>query len=118
MGTLNVTQYRVGTNRSRANTGAHRFFLSLTGNSEAGVVTSAIIYFWPTPPAGTVGYIASNLLVGLLPDVDFQGWYDILRQEKPVKVYYVENPSEARIWHIGVGTTDEGVGEGPRDFNA
>ena len=38
-------------------------------------------------------------------------------REKPVKIYYVENPSEAKIWHISVGTTDEGVGEGPRDFS-
>lgn len=117
MGTLNVTQYRVGTNRSRANPGAHRFFLSLTGSSEAGVVTSAIVYFWPTPPVDTVGYIAGTLLVGMLHDVDFPAWYDILRHERPVKVYYVENAAEAKVWHIGVGTTQEGVGEGPRDFS-
>ena len=97
MGTLNVTQYQVGTNRSRANANAHRYFIGLRGTSDSGVVTRGIIYFWPTPPADTVGYIAGDLLVGMLPDVDFPGWYDILRHERPVKVYYVENASEARI---------------------
>ncbi len=120
MGTLNVTEYRVGTNRSRSNTNAHRFFLILSGFSEAGPAGRAVIYFWPTRPSDTVGYIAGDLLVGMLDDSDFPFWYDILRSEKPVKVTYVENSaaSEIRIWHLSVGTSDEGVGEGPKDPDA
>ncbi|WP_172332107.1 hypothetical protein [Mangrovicoccus sp. HB161399] len=120
MGTLNVTEYRVGTNRSRTNSNAHRFFLSLSGSSSSGPVSSAIIYFWPTKPADTVGYVAGSLLVGMLDDSDFSYWYDILRNEAPVRVTYVENSSlsENRVWHISVGTTDEGVGEGPEDPDA
>lgn len=120
MGTFNVTRYRVGTNRSRTDSNAHRFFLSLSGNSESGPAQSVIIYFWPSKPVDTVGYIAGNLLVGMLDDSDFQYWYNILRNEKPVHVYYVENnaASENRVWHISVGTSDEGVGEGPADSDA
>ncbi|MBT2162797.1 hypothetical protein [Zobellia barbeyronii] len=119
MGVLNVTEYRVGTNRSRTNTNAHRFFLSLKGRSERGVVNSAIIYFWPSRPTDTVGYIAGSLFVGMLDDSDFQYWYDILRNEKPVKLNYVENSDASvnKVWHISIGTGDEGVGEGPKDFN-
>ncbi len=95
MGTLNVTTYRVGTNRSRANAQAHRFFLSLEGFAESGAATSAVVYFWPTQPTDTVGYVAGNLLVGMLDDADFAGWYDILRSERPVKVTYVEGPLES-----------------------
>jgi len=116
MGSLNVNQYRVGTNRSRANVNAHSFYLQLNGFSEGGVVTSAVVYFWPTRPSDTVGYIAGSLLVGMLHDGDFAGWYDMLRHEKPAKVYYVENPSDSRVWHISIGTVEEAVGEGPRDF--
>jgi hypothetical protein len=119
MGTLNVTTYRVGTNRSRANPQAHRFFLTLEGFAESGAATSAVVYFWPTQPTDTVGYVAGSLLVGMLDDADFAGWYDILRSERPVKVTYVEGSAgESKVWHISVGTTSEGVGEGPRDPNA
>src|SRR5215203_7525942 len=90
MGTLNVSSYRVGTNRSRADPGAHRYYLSLQGTSEEGAATGAIVYFWPDPPTDTVGHLADTLLVGLPPDEDFAGWYDILRAERPVKVFYVE----------------------------
>lgn len=117
MGNLNVTEYRVGTNRSRTNTNAHRFYLSLKGNSEDGPIDRAIIYFWPQRPSDTVGYISGSLFVGMLDDSDFQYWYDILRAEKPIRLYYVENSSgsENKVWHVGIGTTDEGVGEGPND---
>ncbi|NET85183.1 MAG: hypothetical protein F6J94_25700 [Moorea sp. SIO1F2] len=117
MGVINVTTYRVGTNRSRNNSNAHRYFLSLEGSAESGPANRAVIYFWPTKPADTVGYISGSLLVGMLDDSDFAGWYDIIRSENPIKVSYVENsdPAENRVFHIGVGTTDEGVGEGPAD---
>jgi hypothetical protein len=120
MGILNVTEYRVGTNRSRTNTNAHRYYLSLSGFSESGPARSAIIYFWPSKPADTVGYVAGSLVVGLLDDGDFASWYDILRTEKPVKLSYVENssPSENKLWHISIGTTEEAVGEGPKDPQA
>jgi len=120
MGILNITEYRVGTNRSRTNTNAHRFFLSLSGASESGPANRAIIYFWPTRPSDHVGYVAGSLVVGMLDDSDFPFWYDILRSEKPVKLSYVENssPSENKLWHISVNTSEEGVGEGPEDPDA
>lgn len=120
MGILNVTEYRVGTNRSRTNTNAHRFFIVAEGFSENGPINRAVIYFWPSKPADTVGYVAGSLLVGMLDDGDFQYWYDILRNEKPVKISYVENSSasENKVWHISVNTTNEGVGEGPEDPDA
>jgi len=118
IGMLNVTQYQVSTTRSRTNPDGPRFSLSLSGNSMGGVVTRAIIDFLPTPPVNNVGYINDDLLFGLLPAVDFGWWYDILRHEKPVRIYYAYDPSQPKISAISLGTTDEGVGEGPRDFNA
>ena len=91
MGALNVTEYKVSTNRSRSNPNAHRFALTLKGRSDSGAVNSAVIYFWPSRPSDNVGYIAGSLFVGMLDDSDFQYWYDILRNEKPVKLYYTEN---------------------------
>src|SRR5262245_21900440 len=118
IGMLNVTQYQVSTTRSRTNPDGPRFSLSLSGNSMGGAVTRALINFLPTPPVNNVGYINDDLLVGLLPAVDFGSWYDILRHEKPVRVYYAHDASEPKIWGISLGTTDEGVGEGSRDFDA
>jgi hypothetical protein len=118
MGTLNVSSYRVGTNRSRTDPGAHRYYLSLQGTSEEGAATSAIVYFWPDPPTDTVGHLADTLLVGLLPDEDFAGWYDILRAERPVKVFYVEGGASGTVFHIGVGTDPEAVGEGPSNLSS
>jgi hypothetical protein len=117
MGVLNISTYRVGTNRSRTNTNAHGRYLSLAGNAESGPANQAIIYFWPTQPNDTVGYVAGNLVVGLLNERDFDAMYDILRNEKPAKLTYIENSSasESRLWHIGIGTLEEGVGEGPED---
>jgi hypothetical protein len=66
--------------------------------------TGAIVYFWPDPPTDTVGHLADTLLVGLLPDQDFAGWYDILRAERPVKVFYIEGGASGPVFHIGVGT--------------
>ena len=119
MGVLNVTTYQVGTNRSRHSPPAPRFFLTLAGFAGSGAATSTVIYSWPTQPNDTVGYVAGQLLVGLLPDADFTGWYDILRSERPVTVTYIEGSAgDRRLAHISVGTTAEGVGEGPRDPNA
>lgn len=118
MGTLNVSSYHVGTNRSRNNPNAHRYYLFLQGNSEEGSATSAVVYFWPTPPTDTVGYLTNTLLVGLLPDVDFASWYDILRAERPVKVIYIEGLNgETKVYHIGLGTDPEAIGEGPSDLS-
>lgn len=70
------------------------------------------------PPTDTVGYLTNTLLVGLLPDVDFASWYDILRAERPVKVIYIEGLNgETKVYHIGLGTDPEAVGEGPSDLS-
>lgn len=119
MGILNVTQYRVGTNRSRNNVNAPRFFLILTGNSVSGLVAKAKIYFLRTEPS-SIGLIIDSgaLLIGTLSDRDFQYWYDILRNEKPIKLTYLvsNDPSPVvRFDHLSIGTSAEGVGEGPKD---
>ena len=120
MSVLNVTEYRVGTNRSRSNPAAHRFVLVLDGSSASGPASRAIVYFWPSQPADTVGYVAGSLLVGLLDDEDFPFWYDIVRSEKPVRVTYLEDSADSqnRVRHLSIGTSDEGVGEGPQDPDA
>jgi len=106
---MTVTSYQVGTNHSRDNAGAHRRFLSLSGTGDRN---SAIIYFWPGTPGSS--YFTANLVVGLLPVADFDDWYNVLRSERPVLLTWVEAPN-SQIYHIGIGTTNEAVGEGPAD---
>lgn len=119
MGVLIISEYQVATNRSRLNNGAHRFAIILKGTAQSGPCNHAVIYFWPSKPADTVGYVTGRLFVGQLDDSDFQYWYDILRHEKPVKLYYTEDrSSEIRVHHVSLGTTDEALGEGPADSDA
>lgn len=60
------------------------------------------------------------MLVGWFPEDEFPLWYDILRHESPVKVLYTIRPINGAkyVSNIGVGTTDEPVGEGPADLDA
>lgn len=115
MGTLDVTEYRVGVNRSRAHANAHRYFLQLMGASAEGDARSAIVYFSPARPVDAVGYMEGNLLVGMLDDGDFADWCDILSNEKPVRMHYVENSSDPqrRLQHISIGTMSAGVSATP-----
>jgi hypothetical protein len=117
MGLLNVTTYQIAAARSRTNANSPRFVLTLRGITENGPVTEAAIFFYQTPQPGTIGSVSAQLLVGILPDLDFASWYDILRNERPVKVNYVEGVGgDARIGELSIGTNQEPVGEGPQDL--
>jgi hypothetical protein len=119
MGTLNVTGYLVSTRRAKDRPSDIRFILGIRGDSADGPATNAIIYFFPTASADNVGYIAAGTqLIGLLRDEDFTFWYDILRNESPVKLSYIEGAGSGHtvpVDAIAIGTNDEPLGEGPID---
>jgi hypothetical protein len=119
MGTLNVTSYLVSTLREKGRPSGIRFILGIRGTSTEGPATNAIIYFVPTASPDSVGYVAAGTqLIGLLPVEDFPFWYDILRNERPVRIHYTEGVGSGNTVHveaISIGTNDEPLGEGPVD---
>lgn len=94
-----------------------------------GIVARALLSFssqfdgWSGAPAA--GYLDDRdrlrpRLVGWFPADEFPYWYDVLRSESPVSVIYNmrEINGASYVNSIGVGTTQEPVGEGPADVDA
>jgi hypothetical protein len=119
MGALIVTTYQVSTFRHRAKPNSHRFLLGLKGVAESGPVTEAAVFFYQSPPPDSIGHIGGAFLVGTLPEVDFASWYDILRNERPIRLGYEEGAgTDPEIVTLDIGTNQEPVGEGPKDPSA
>ena len=59
-------------------------------------------------------------VTGWLPTGEFAQWYDLLRSESPVRLMYNITPINGAkyINQIGLGTSEEPVGEGPSDVDA
>jgi hypothetical protein len=55
--------------------------------------------------------------LGTLPAEDFAIWYEILRSEGPLTVFYNTNGS-GTITRISLSTADEPVGEGLADISS
>ena len=91
-----------------------------------GIVERALLNFssmwddWSGAPV--VGwYSTSNpyqpLILGWLPSYEYPLWYDVLRAEKPLTLYYeIVNINGADyISLISLGTSTEPIGEGPAE---
>ncbi len=93
-----------------------------------GIVERAVLNFstmwdnWSNTPA--VGYYnASNplqpVLSGWLPSNEYAFWYDVLRAEKPLTLFYQIAPINGAPYvnTISLGTSTEPTGEGPTDVS-
>jgi len=91
-----------------------------------GIVERAMLNFstywdnWSVTPA--VGFYSTAnplqpMLTGWLPSSEFSFWYDVLRSEKPLTLFYNIAPIGGANYvnDISIGTSTEPIGEGPHD---
>jgi len=91
-----------------------------------GIVERAMLNFstywdnWSGTPA--VGFYSTAnplqpILTGWLPSSEFSFWYDVLRSEKPLTLFYNIAPIGGANYvnDISIGTSTEPIGEGPQD---
>jgi hypothetical protein len=91
-----------------------------------GIVERAVLNFstrwdnWAGIPA--VGYYNTfnplqPVLFGWLPSSEYASWYDVLRSEKPLTLFYDITPIGGAnyVSEIKLGTSTEPIGEGPED---
>ena len=91
-----------------------------------GIVERAMLNFstywdnWSGTPV--VGYYSvanpyQPLLTAWLPSNEFSFWYDVLRAEKPLTLFYDMTPiaGASYVGKITLGTSTEPLGEGPAD---
>lgn len=75
---------------------------------------------WTSPVAGylTDGGFSGLVVTGWFPLAEFSYYYDILRSERPVHVFYEFRDAGATsgyLRRVGLGTSTEQIGEGPSD---
>ena len=93
-----------------------------------GIVERAMLNFstywdnWSGSPV--VGYYSvanpyQPLLTAWLPSNEFSFWYDVLRAEKPLTLFYDMTPiaGASYVSKITLGTSTEPLGEGPADVS-
>lgn len=91
-----------------------------------GIVERAVLNFstlwdsWSGAPI--VGYYSTlnpfqPLLSGWLPSSEYVFWYEVLRSEKPLTLFYDITPIGGAnyVSKITLGTSTEPTGEGPKD---
>jgi hypothetical protein len=93
-----------------------------------GIQSSATLYFFPTYPelagwALNVGGLNFDGIhvIGQVPFADFDRWYDLLRNESPVQLYYTYGASDSTtkpLQLVALETGNEPPGEGPQDEDA
>lgn len=59
------------------------------------------------------------MLTGWLPSSEYSLWYDVLRSEKPLTLFYNITPIGGATYvnNISLGTSTEPIGEGPADLS-
>jgi hypothetical protein len=93
-----------------------------------GIIERALLNFstrwdsWSGTPA--VGFYNTTnplqpILAGWLPSSEYSYWYDALRSEKPLTLYYDIAPigGASYVSKISLGTSTEPLGEGPMDVS-
>jgi hypothetical protein len=93
-----------------------------------GIVERAVLNFstfwdnWSGTPA--VGYYSTvnpfqPVLYGWLPSPEYPFWYDVLRSETPLTLFYDITPIGGAnyVSKITLGTSTEPTGEGPDDVS-
>jgi hypothetical protein len=108
--------------------------LTLTSPALAhGIRHHASIFFFPDPPPGTIGGVSNvdqpnyqgHSVRAFLRKPDFAAWYDVLRNEQPLKFDYAydatydpSRPTRALFWVQLYTGLPEPPGEGPEDLQA
>jgi hypothetical protein len=117
MGTLLIDSYevRAATFRVAGNNAVEVLHsLLLKGTPEGGSsVSTANIQFIATRQSNYPGQFAGDLIVGFLTDNLFASWYDILRSEKPVRLFF--QPDSGTLQTLQLFTGAEPLGEGPAE---
>lgn len=93
-----------------------------------GLVERAMLNFstywdnWSGSPV--VGFYSTAnpyqpVLTGWLPSTEYSFWYDVLRAEKPLTLFYDITPigGASYVGKITLGTSTEPLGEGPADVS-
>ncbi len=93
-----------------------------------GIVERALLNFstlwdnWSGTPA--VGFYSTvnpfqPVLIGWLPSSEYSFWYDVLRSEKPLTLFYDITPIGGAnyVSKISLGSSTEPTGEGPTDVS-
>jgi hypothetical protein len=92
-----------------------------------GIIERAFLNFstlwdnWAGTPA--VGYYDTHnpyqpVLTGWMPSSEYAFWYDVLRSEKPLTLFYEITPigGAPYVSKITLGSSTEPTGEGPEDL--
>jgi hypothetical protein len=93
-----------------------------------GIVERAVLYFstrwdnWTSP--AVAGYLDQTnpyqpRLTGWFPAADFSLFYEVLRSESPLYVFYDLAPigGASYVSNIAIGSSTEPIGEGPADHS-
>lgn len=119
---MEIKSYYVSTNRQRAAANYHRRSITLVPKTPTAQVQHIVIYFFVGETIindSDIGYTTpatTKYVVAYAPISDFEDMYKILQSEKPIHFnWYADNANKIQWFQIG--TTDEPIGEGPRDFS-
>jgi hypothetical protein len=125
-GTIPVAHYTV---QVAANTLTPFARIQITGPTLAhGIRNDATLYFFPSYAhlSGSVLNVGGLnfdgiTVVGQVPFAEFERFYDLLRNEAPVQLYYTYGSSSTTtkpLNLVAIRTGDEPAGEGPEDADA
>jgi hypothetical protein len=131
MGSFAVESYKVRLEIQRAGstsivTMRNRILEIVSVPEFHGIVERAVLNFstswdsWSGSPVAGFYNLSNPLqpvLTGWLPSSEFEFWYDVLRSEKPLTLFYNLTPIGGANYvnSISLGTSTEPIGEGPAD---
>src|SRR5262245_11456814 len=132
MPSFGVGTYKVSLNLMRVGANPvvthRRRLIEIAGIPDsAGVAERAVLDFstywdnWSTP--AVVGFHNTSnamqpVLYGWLPSSEYALWYDVLRSEQPLFIFFdiTQIGGSDYVSRIALGTSTESIGEGPREF--
>jgi hypothetical protein len=131
MPTFSIEKYKVASYLWRSKTGTNlERVLEMAGpvlyhDIQNHAVFAFASYFnipvWNEPVAGYLtggGTVQGLSVIGWFPVAEFSDYYDILRSERPVHVFYEFRDAGAMSGYlkkVGLGTSTEPIGEGPSE---
>ena len=110
---LKIASYRVGA-AHKATGGNTRYLFLEPDAAESGAGSGGIkIYF--ESATRSVGHVADDVIVALLPDLLFRDMYHIVQTERPVFFMWQMDPTGEMLESCGIATVEEPTGEGFTD---